>query len=77
MIDSQIILPLVFERNYFNPQCFIQHTSSYLPPNQWDQVCTIFMYSLVVAISLYSYVQITYYNYLYCISMLVDRLFQK
>ena len=48
VVNSQSILPLIFERNYFNRLCFIQYSNSYVPPSQWDQVKYIIIILLLL-----------------------------
>ena len=44
--------PQVYTDTVDNPLCFLQYEESSLPPNQWQQVCTIMQsvvfYSIII-----------------------------
>ena len=54
VVNTGIILP-VFARNVHNPNCFIQDANHELPPDQWEQVCTTYISTLTVLLSLLMY----------------------
>ena len=52
VVNTGTIVP-VFARNFHNPNCFIQDANRDLPPDQWEQVCT--MYTQILSLYCYLY----------------------